>query len=59
MIAPNPLVRPTRGHTNPHRPPGPRGFATIGSLIDYGRKPLEFSTQCAETYGDAAYLSII
>ena len=34
------------------RPPGPPGLPLLGNLLDFGRDPLGFLTDCARRYGD-------
>ena len=58
MITPNELAHLNRGNSNHQQPPGPRGLSVIGSLLEYSRKPLEFSTKCAREYGDVVSLSL-
>jgi len=58
MITPNEPAQLNRDTSSHHRIPGPRGLSIIGSLIEYSRKPLEFSTRCAHEYGDAVSLSL-
>lgn len=38
-------------------PPGPKGKAVVGHLPDLKKNPLDFLTNCANTYGGIVYLS--
>ena len=58
MITPNRPAYLNRDNSDRHRIPGPRGLSTIGSIIEYSQKPLEFSTRCAHEYGDVVFLSL-
>ncbi len=48
VLKPPPTAQP---HTA-RQPPGPKGLPFLGSLLDFGRDPLGFFTECARRYGD-------
>ena len=45
--------------TDTRRPPGPRGLPLLGNGLEQARRPLEFFTENARTYGDVVYWELI
>lgn len=42
----------------PYRPPGPRPRPFVGNLLEFGRDPLTFLTNCAREHGDIVGLRL-
>lgn len=48
-----------RSRSQPDRPPGPRGHALLGSILDIRRNPLRAPEQWRRDYGDTVYFRLL